>query len=158
MELLRDLQDKQQKLDNFIYTNNNVKKEDIYFDKIIALDVELSEFANELEFFKYWRKNKGKDKALEEACDCLHFILSIANDLDVELTDTHYKVPYSLKDISYSYINLKNQVNRKFRFDINSIFNYFLNMLELAGLDFDDLVKEYHRKYEINIQRQNKGY
>ena len=53
--------------------------EDRLAKKILALQVELGELANELpEVFKFWsNKKNNRKKALEEFCDALHFLLSI---------------------------------------------------------------------------------
>lgn len=53
-------------------------------DRIMALSVEVSEFANEVEAFKYWKKNKrhDKEKQLSEYVDILHFWLSIGNTME----------------------------------------------------------------------------
>ena len=55
-------------------------------DRITALGVEVSEFANEVEAFKYWKKNKrnNKEKQLAEYVDILHFWLSIGNTMKFE--------------------------------------------------------------------------
>lgn len=170
MNILKGLQEKQQRLDDFIYKSNNVKEEDVFLDKIIALDVELSEFVNELEFFKYWRKNKGKENALEEACDCLHFILSLANTVKVELK--YVKTPLDYDNLKEDYLTIKSLLitdftscvtsNGKAKKEafiiINMIFNILIEMVRKVGFTYEDLIKEYDRKYEINIQRQKEGY
>jgi len=53
-------------------------------DRIMALSVEVSEFANEVEAFKYWKDNKRNNKAkqLEEYVDILFFWLSIGNTMN----------------------------------------------------------------------------
>jgi len=61
----------------------NVDNKRFLNDKIMALSVEVSEFANEVEAFKYWKQNKrnDKEKQLSEYVDILHFWLSIGNTM-----------------------------------------------------------------------------
>lgn len=68
-------------------------------DRIMALSVEVSEFANEVEVFKYWKKNKRNDKKrqLSEYVDILHFWLSIGNTMEFKPleVETAYKKKYA---------------------------------------------------------------
>lgn len=169
MNILKDLQDKQLELDRFIYESNSISDiATLYDKKIIALDVELSEFINEVKSFKYWKKNKEVDrnKVIEEACDCLHFILSLANDKELTLKRSNVsKLLKDINDIDFAYMCIKDILWRNICFEIQCTSSNLEAMLELLiciikQLDFtyEDLIKEYDRKYEINIQRQKEGY
>jgi len=88
---LTELYEKQKQLDQLIVDGiNNIDLDgnDIIFlsDRITALGVEVSEFANEVEAFKYWKRNKrsDKEKQLSEYVDILHFWLSIGNTMKFE--------------------------------------------------------------------------
>lgn len=88
---LTELYEKQKQLDQLIVDGiNNIDLDgnDIIFlsDRITALGVEVSEFANEVEAFKYWKQNKrsNKEKQLSEYVDILHFWLSIGNTMKFE--------------------------------------------------------------------------
>src|SRR5699024_6894313 len=76
---LQPLFETQPKLDKRIVEQKELEEQDLLDKKILALQVELGELANELpEVFKFWSNKKNNyKKALEEYCDCLHFILSI---------------------------------------------------------------------------------
>ena len=69
-----------------------------YFLLLSACNVEISEFANELKCFKYWKYvdnfvNIDKEKCKEELIDVLHFSLSICNYHNIKLDpDTRYIV------------------------------------------------------------------
>lgn len=169
---MKELQKKQLELDKFIYNKQGIPLSDLKLkEKVVALDVELSEFANKIEFFKYWKvnKGKGKDKIIEEACDCLHFILSLANTIGVEL---NYNNCFSKGFLIDDYLRIKKLLNNDFtetiteyedakpqaNIIINLILDIFIGMVVKAGFTFKDLIKEYDRKYEINIQRQKEGY
>lgn len=76
---LSNLVKEQFKLDSNIQNNHKVSYEDTYQERVLALLVELGEFANTTRCFKFW-SNKGmdvKERVLDEAADCLHFYLSI---------------------------------------------------------------------------------
>ncbi|KYH35857.1 dUTPase [Clostridium tepidiprofundi DSM 19306] len=52
-------------------------------NRLLALQVEVSELANATRCFKYW-SSKGmepKERLLDEYADCMHFMFSIANTL-----------------------------------------------------------------------------
>lgn len=53
--------------------------------KSLALLVELGEAANEYRVFKFWSNDQyTRVGLLEKLVDCLHFILSIGNDVDAK--------------------------------------------------------------------------
>src|SRR5690606_36478239 len=84
---LKHLFELQAKLDERIYKEHPVQEgEDRLTKKILALQVEFGELANELpEVFKFWSNKKNNyEKALEELVDCLHFILSIGFELGMD--------------------------------------------------------------------------
>src|SRR5699024_8906417 len=76
---LQPLFETQAILDKRIIEKKGLQGQDLLDKKILSLQVELGELANELpEVFKFWSNKKNNyKKALEEYCDCLHFILSI---------------------------------------------------------------------------------
>ena len=161
---MKGLQNKQLELDKFIYESNNiVDTGDIYYDKIVALDVELGEFINEVKTFKYWKKNKVMDsnKVIEEACDCLHFILSLANDMEIELK--YIEAMKMAKDVNLLYRFIKATLWKDIYLDdesesMNKVLSLLIGIIKELGFTYEDLIKEYDRKYEINIQRQREGY
>src|SRR5699024_9188223 len=105
----------QKQLDEHIVKEKGLEGQDLLDKKILALQVELGELANEFRGFKFWSENQepnvlsykcsecgftrkenidcpladehyefymiGFNPLLEEYVDCLHFILSIGNDL-----------------------------------------------------------------------------
>lgn len=159
----KELQKKQEVLDNFIYKENGITYVSyIELDKIIALDIELSEFMNEVKSFKYWKKNKDIDrvKVLEEASDCLHFILSLANDNNIDLS---LNVSLFNIDINKCFSHIKKYI----WYDIylgeewgylKLILKRLINILIQLDFTYEDLIQSYNNKYEINIKRQREGY
>ncbi|MEK3888088.1 dUTPase [Bacillus sp. FSL K6-3431] len=77
----------QKVLDDRIVKEKGLEGQDLLDKKILALQVELGEMANELPVvFKFWSNKKNDyDKALKEYVDCLHFILSFGNSIDLEV-------------------------------------------------------------------------
>ena len=53
---------------------------------------------------------------------------------------------------------LYNEIDKEAEEVIDIIFNILIKMIKAAGFTYEDLIKEYDRKYEINIQRQKEGY
>lgn len=162
---MKELQKKQNKLDVFICESNGIKDVgEIEFEKLTALDVELSELANEIKFFKYWKKDKyiDRSKVIEEACDCFHFILSLANDNEVNMQ----VMPYGTftRDIGTLYRYIKATIWKDIYLDDNwecglkRILMLLVAMIEELDFIYADLIREYNRKYEINIKRQKEGY
>ena len=113
--MLQKLLDKQKKLDELILLNKNKRDNCIYppkqflTEKIAALSVEVAEFANEVESFKYWKENKknNREKQIGEYVDILFFWLSIGNDMEfteqevIEAYNKKYKENIERQDKGY---------------------------------------------------------
>lgn len=89
---LKTLFEMQEKLDNTILDKLNdspglfdVKPKDLINQRLLALMVEVGEFANALksEGFKYWstKPAESRDRLLDEYVDVLHFFLSVGLSL-----------------------------------------------------------------------------
>lgn len=166
---LLELHKKQLTLDKEILSNNNLKGVKLFEQKVIALDIELGEFYNEVESFKYWKKNKGKDKILEEACDALHFLLSLANDCSHKLmkptdlikTGSDNWVDHFL--INRKIVATKKNLWSKFYINkdpyiLNAILRDMMTVLNIMGYTFKDLEAQYYKKNKINFKRQEENY
>lgn len=169
---MRGLQIKQAHLDEFIIKKHNLQYQDLYLEKVISLDVESGEFINNVESFKYWKIQKGKPNIVEECCDCLHFILSLANYFKHELSRP-FSPPINdavidLEGIRHSSINQlyacmkkiiwKDLVELKNPQALDQILWMLVRALKYCGYEWEDLIKAYDEKYEINIKRQEEGY
>ena len=65
---IKEIWEMQKGLDEYIRENNGIPSDqDLTKEKYLALKTEFFEFVNEIESFKFWKKNKGKDSILEEA-------------------------------------------------------------------------------------------
>jgi len=95
-QTIQELQNEQQKLDEFIIQKKNLTDIDNKVGFIrtkIALLVEIGEFANELATFKHWKKSTeiNLEQAREELIDCLHFYLSWANNFQIDFFDYKFR-------------------------------------------------------------------
>ncbi|MBM7869320.1 dimeric dUTPase (all-alpha-NTP-PPase superfamily) [Clostridium pascui] len=98
MIYLSELYELQNELDKYILEKKNkqLMPKQLLTDTLLALQVEVSELANETRCFKHW-SNKGpssKDVILEEYVDILHFFLSVGNQLGFsakEIEDAYFK-------------------------------------------------------------------
>lgn len=162
------LLDKQRELDVFIVKGKNLG--DAYDNKFLedrklAVLVEIGEFANTTRCFKYW-SNKGpesKEVILDEAADCLHFILSL-----ITLTSTEVMV--NLEDIVMAAnialevgpVNLTTGFNTLYELAINEhwedVLKSLVALVTVLGFTLEDLEDAYMKKHEVNYQRQNSGY
>ena len=189
----------QKLLDNRIVDEHKLHGQDLLPQKILALQVELAELAQNWRGFKFWSKDQEprinirvcetcgeylcdtqdscdscdyigapsepiiKNPLLEEYCDCLHFILSIGNELDFTIdeinTDEYIKFESVTKQFTESFIlNLwvgyeKENINH-----YKELFKTFLGLGEMLGFTWSEIEKSYYAKNAINHTRQDNKY
>ena len=142
--------------------------------KILALQVELSELANEWRGFKFWSEDQEpaaivytnryiKDPLLEEYVDCLHFILSIGNELGDMTSYNYYSVDsplnQNLVDTFTSLITDAEALREPDR--ENSYVMIFCRILSLGdqlGFTWEEIEQAYYDKNKVNHERQENGY
>lgn len=82
---LSDLYELQDEFDKFILEQKSLEltEKELLIDKLLALQVEVSELANATRAFKYWSNKvpEVKEVILEEYVDILYFFLSVGNQL-----------------------------------------------------------------------------
>lgn len=162
--MLSKLFEMQRELDNRIIQQHELQGVDLLPNKILALQVELGELANEWKGFKHWKVVKIVDnrKLLEEYVDCLHFILSIGNHnykYKICLEDTH---PILFGEIIHQFNYLFNKFGD---FGANrTIMNYkvmwrvFMGLGEQLGFTWEQIVQAYLEKNKVNHERQDTNY
>ena len=156
----------QRELDINVRENNDIPMDkDLNLEKYIALKTEFFEFVNEIESFKFWKKNKGKSSILEEACDTLHFIFSLAIDNNVKIELSEEVVgniepeKFELNDlIGIMDANILDIFITRDWGDLFIVLTLLLIMLNKCGFTADDLYNEYIRKNQINHDRQANNY
>lgn len=159
---LQRLFEMQDTLDKRIQSEHNLAGIPLLQKKILSLQVELGELANETRCFKFW-STKGpssSDVILEEYVDCLHFILSIGLEKNFEniTLNTKYITCELFEQFLNLYINISDFITCS---SIDNYFNIFQNFLSLGknlGFSQEDIENAYLYKNNINHERQDNGY
>jgi dimeric dUTPase (all-alpha-NTP-PPase superfamily) len=161
---LKVLLEKQKELDTLIFKNAGIKEYPLNKVKLSLL-TELGELSNENQCFKYWKKNKtiNKEKQLEEFADCLHFALSLENQLhesDIKQWEIGDMVQLAQKlgkinddEMTYGFLRNYEQVIID-----EQILKAVLTTGICLGFTEDEMEQAYLKKYEKNIKRQAEGY
>ncbi|MBN3354046.1 dUTPase [Clostridium botulinum] len=158
---LRELLKKQKELDGIILERAGIKKYP-YESMKLALLVELGELANEVQSFKHWKQHKeiNREKVLEEFSDCLHFALSLENQLNQfpdEFLD-NFSISISIYKRSNKEINQGFLQVYKFVLQGYSILLSVIGLGLRLGITLEEMEQSYLEKYETNIKRQQEGY
>lgn len=100
---------------------------------------------------------------VEEASDCLHFILSLANQLNVDLgLNFDKKNTLKLETNEKYYLFMLNRIHllnvRRWEEDSITMLYSFLGYTESLGITQEELEQAYYDKNEINYQRLEQGY
>lgn len=164
---LTKLFETQKLLDERIVKEKGLEGIDLLPRKILALQVELGELANELPtVFKFWSDKKNNyEKALEEYVDGIHFFLSLANDLgmlSVDVKPSNVKNAEKLfalinryvAEMWWSHHDIKMDVHVKW---IGAI-SHYLSLGRYLGFTWHQIEQAYYEKNKINHERQNGGY
>ncbi|KQB91906.1 dUTPase [Geobacillus sp. PA-3] len=110
-----------------------------------------------------------KRPLLEEFADCLHFLLSIGNDINInEVYEDYEPKPlyFGDGDILGQFIAIYDWINSLYfhrHEDVNGeiydlVFAYFLGLGEMLGFSWQEIEEAYLQKNAINHERQNNGY
>lgn len=156
--------------------------------KILALQVELGECANEWRGFKKWSKNQeprtsitpdnvkctecfynnvGKNPLLEEYVDCLHFILSIGLELIIQdryADEVNFNIGSRTKRISadqcFKDMFIKVALVSALPIDEEymELLSTFTTLGDSLGFDEEQVEQAYYDKNAINHERQANGY
>lgn len=151
----------QRKLDSHI-AEEHCLDNTILSKKILALQVEVGELANETRCFKFWsnKKASSKDVILEEYVDCLHFILSIGLDkkyetLDIPLINSDASITDQFLNI---FIDINDFVTCSSKDHYLTLFQDFISLGFSLNFTTDDIKNGYLKKNKINHKRQEEGY
>lgn len=187
---IKEIYKMQEELDNsiIIKKNLNVDAKTLLNTRLLALYVELGEFEEERR--KYFANNTGnvmgsreirdkaREKALEEYVDCMHFVFSIANALDLQ----DYIKDYDLKDSIYvpnksqfiiilsnfaNYIGnwkywkaQKEHDKSDLYFEWQQLLDSFIRMgiNSLPSFNINEIEEAYKSKMKKNYERQENNY
>lgn len=184
---LTKLFEMQRKLDDHIYQEHPELKDQNNLDwKILALQVELGECANEWRGFKKWSYDQEprtevyfgpleipevgtyKNPLLEEYVDCLHFILSIGLELNTRniVVDSDYTrdtITKTFNELFRAVAELEVRADSGDDYsDIREMYeillNTFVGLGEMLGFEWRKVEQAYFEKNVINHERQESGY
>lgn len=152
----------QRDLDNAYIKGGFLSSDHINEKRILAILVELGEFANEYSPFKYWKKSKKIDhsKLVEEFIDGIHFFATFINVLDIKKTvfipkvlseDQSLQLLHTFKHVT----KLFDKMNGK---NLIEAFEIYLGNAKLLNLSEEEVVKVYINKNKINRERIKNGY
>lgn len=159
---LKDLFSLQEELDLQIASNHHITYQNTRNKRIVALLVELGEFANTTRTFKFWSNKGQEDKniVLDEFADGLHFLLSLGIDLsyiidNINVEDDDKTLTDNLLE-TYSLISdfAKDQNKDNYL----KMFTSYLRALYKIGYGFDEAKEAYYIKCKINHKRQENNY
>ena len=145
---------KQAELDQRIADNHHVTYASTRERRILALLVEIGEFANATRCFKYWsnKKSEPQDIVLDEYVDGLHFFLSLGIDINVSKKKYNYtkKADNLTKQVLETYrlasIFYKNQDEKSYI----KAFQAFINIVPLLKVRWTTIEKAYYKKLGEN--------
>ena|SRR5690625_143364 len=152
----------QKDLDKYIENNHQLEGQDLIEEKVLALLVELGELANETRCFKFW-STKGKsdqETILEEYVDNIHFLLSIGLEKGFQFTQIVSANTRLNETKQFNYVFncclqfYRDQSERNYI----QLFQAYLQLGNLLGFSEKSILEAYHKKNEVNYERQEQGY
>jgi dimeric dUTPase (all-alpha-NTP-PPase superfamily) len=183
---LQKLFEAQRKLDEHIIREKGLEGHDLLPQKILALQVELGELANEWRGFKYWSNRQSPDQPeynwrpsedgscleagqydyasyplLEEYVDCLHFILSIGLDLGVDISTLDELGLIYQRDVMKQFLRTMEcalNLNKRRFVDWFVLAERFNGLGKVLGFTWEHIEEAYFAKNRINHERQESGY
>jgi len=159
---LQKLFQMQDALDKRIESEHNLANFPLLRKKILSLQVELGELANETRCFKFWstKNPSSANVILEEYVDCLHFILSIGLEKNFEDITLIIKSITSelFEQFLTLYVNISDFVISSSKDNYLTIFQNFLSLGANLGFSEEDIENAYLYKNNINHERQDNGY
>lgn len=159
---IEKLTEMQRALDAHIQRKHGLEKEDLFEKKILALQVEAGELANETRCFKFWsqRPSSEREIILEEYVDGIHFVLSLGIECGfipclqpVEETETPVTVQFL--DVFNSISTFQKSRSEA---DYSWMFQSYLKLGRKLGFTEADIEQAYFSKNEVNYERQQNNY
>ena len=162
LEQINEIREMQRVLDERILSGLGIEPKDIALEKHLALKTELFEVINEIESFKWWKKNKGKEHILEECCYVLHFLLSLANDNEIEFIDVDTNTDMIDMEMNELLGIMDSLTLDMFIEKDYTGLNFLLKLLSIVlykkGYNANDLYNAYISKNKVNHERQDNNY
>lgn len=159
---LKKMYQKQYELDLEIANNHHITYEETKDKRLLALLVELGEFANATRTFKFWsfKPSESKERVLDEFADGLHFLLSLGLAYNFKL-DT-VEVESDEKDLTAAILKAYDDINdfysERTMAMYAKMFVGYLKILAMLGYSWQDAYDAYFLKLEENHHRQETNY
>lgn len=160
--VLDKMYEKQYELDQEIASNHHISYEETKEKRLLALLVELGEFANATRTFKFWsfKPSESKERVLDEFADGLHFLLSLGLAYGYHLKSLEVTKDSDdlTKAILSSYHFINEFYNDKSADKYAKMFEGYLKILATLGYTWQDAYDAYFLKLEENHHRQETNY
>ena len=101
---------------------------------------------------------------IEECSDALHFILSLANQVDFEINGigTHFEIANDVDSLEKNVLFLNQLIGlgdfNHFHSDLEMIIDVFFIYINQLGISEQELEQAYYDKNKINYERLENGY
>ena len=101
---------------------------------------------------------------IEECSDALHFILSLANQIDYEIVELgkHFKISEDADSLEKNFLFLNHVIGlrefKHFHSDLEMIIDVFFIYINQLGIAQQELEQAYYDKNKINYERLENGY
>ncbi|MBS4191553.1 dUTP diphosphatase [Bacillus sp. FJAT-49705] len=154
----------QKGLDEHIETKHQLHNEDLFERKVLALLVELGELANETRCFKFWslKSSSPQEIILEEFVDGIHFILSLGLECGFDQEDDFKGEVAGKSSLNDQFLFVYDLISKfkhsKSLEDYKKLFQAYIHLGELLGINAEAMEKAYIDKNEVNYERQKQGY
>jgi len=154
----------QKELDEKITQKHGLRGMDLISKKILALQVELGELANETRCFKFWsvKPASARDVILEEYVDALHFVLSIGLEGGFKDNVLLGRDETTHEDLTDAFLRMFDRIATfAQKLDVATYIDMFDALLDLGralGFSWAEIEQAYLQKNEVNHQRQEHGY
>ena len=159
---LKEMYKKQYELDLEIAKNHKISYEETKDKRLLALLVELGEFANATRTFKFWsfKPSESKERVLDEFADGLHFLLSLGLAYNLKLDSI--EVESDERDLTAAILNSYHCIDEFYNCrTLETYANMFLGYLKILatlGYSWQDAYDAYFLKLEENHHRQETNY
>ncbi|WP_163526641.1 dUTP diphosphatase [Halobacillus ihumii] len=169
----------QQKLDANIEENHPRKEgEDRLLKKVVALQVELAEMAQEHKCFKFWKVDQRpntkvlvhptmndedkqyKNPLLEEFIDVVHFVASVGLELGIKEIEIVQVNDKTVLEFFRDIFNSASQLGYgKDKFNMfQTVISHVTALGAKLGFTSDQIMEAYKQKNATNFERQANGY
>ena len=132
-----------------------------YFSNVIYLD---NKGNDETKMVELTREQAHRLTLIEECSDALHFILSLANQIDYKIVGLgkHFEISKDEDSLEKNFLFLNHVIGlgdfKHFHSDLEMIIDVFFIYVNQLGISQQELEQAYYDKNKINYERLESGY